>query len=181
MNFTKKTVSADADSVLLFLDLIGDLPQEIRFDEKEFVLKDEFHITVLGRSHGISEALEKGAVLKGTPFWKAIENLREEKIEVGSCVEFRHVVKTYTKEPAHTRESIIVMCHVPALDAFYKKVQKHLGIQISTVPQHVTLYTTDTPESRRGIGIPNHDDLELYSKVICLSKLPQELLAWTVN
>ena len=158
-------VSADPESVLLHLDLrFAHLPERATIGGTEWVVKDEFHVTMLSRSHGIKSARYlRPAIAKA-------------KFSVKFIPMLLRISKLYEGEGPVARESIILLCEVGGSDVFYGELNKHPETLIPPVSHHVTLFTLDNATSRRGIGLPTFDDLMKFSRPIDTEAMPASVI-----
>jgi len=121
----------------------------VLYQGKRFKPKDEVHITVIGRalaselvdSAGATEIEEIAALIDQTE-WRYV---------LSNC--WYHVVRGGDK-PA---ESIIRMVELPALAAFYSRLEAITGLAIPPRPAHVTLYTWG---DHGGIGIATWEEFD---------------------
>ena len=136
------------------------LAPEITIDQKHYVLKDEFHATLVGYGHEFCKRL---AEAKSVSLKEAERMSKDLFVEAVQQIDFRinlvpayfKVYKKYQRNWPYTRRSIMVICTVCNGCEFYNRLTGFSGVPFCTVPHHVTLYTLPDEMSRRGIGLVN--------------------------
>jgi len=147
------------------------LVPEIRLYQTTYVLKSDFHVTLIGRGHLFAQKLarEKDIALR------AAEALSEELFqEASDGLDFKvHLVppffkvkKRYSVPLMHSRKSVIMRCVVDQSVLFYDRLAQLSNISLSTVPHHVTLYTPNNELDQKGIGIGTFREFLAYASEI---------------
>jgi hypothetical protein len=142
---------------------IDGLPAEIEAFGRRWQRKVEFHMTVIG-------AARVEEIAAGDPgVRERVAGLLEGRSigTIEATRELRHV--RHPEDPSF--ETIIVMVRCPALVDVYDDLSGELGTDLTPLPAHVTLYSTD-PED--GIGI--NDQEQLRERAPALSGRDQEEL-----
>lgn len=134
-----------------------------------FVLKSEFHITLISFQNGKKIlSLPENYILRDdilklaeTYTWN-FEYIPEYLSLQRSLPEFSFsgVVQT----PAHIRKSIIQKVLLPDIDDFFIKLRLLTKTSFSAPVPHITLFSWSDylPEMNSGIGINSSDDLQKY-------------------
>jgi hypothetical protein len=143
---------------------IDNLPKKINIDDEEFVIKSEFHITVL--------AVEQIAQLINADF---TEDLKLEIVDY-----FYNFVKStpltnyrLTNELRMVQDgsskTIIVMAELDDIDMLFLELRNKYSVELPVQPTHITLYTL--PSDTFGIPIFSYEELFEISKIINLPEL----------
>lgn len=147
---------------------LNKLPDRIKVDGDELVIKQEFHISLVWAGR-LSEIVDK----------KDKEKIQKEMIEEFDNFTKKHSLKDYklTKElrlvKREKRKSVIAMAEVPNISLFFERLSQKYGVDLPVQPTHITLYTL--PTDKIGIGILSYGELDMYSELIDLPDL-QSLL-----
>jgi hypothetical protein len=127
---------------------IEGLPAEIEALGRRWQRKVEFHMTVIGQA-----AIEKAG--GGDPSaWDTVTRVVEGR-SVGPIRVTRELRRVHDPQNPDL-ETIVVMVECPALPAIYRELSNELGANLSPLPSHVTLFSTDPKE---GIGINDEEGL----------------------
>ena len=157
------------ESFTVLLDICSNIIQDRISEIKDaatrsgFVRKDKFHITVIGRRIG----LEIKNILDDAdaPEIKGLIDQMDWGFEF--LPERFHIRKKYTgdEREEETRESIIQMVCLPALEAFYQELNVIFQTDFIPPPPHITLFVKgDNPKtSKMGVGLYSADDLRRYT------------------
>lgn len=173
---------------LLDLDLVG-LPQEIVLESERFVLKSEFHVTMLGRSnlgprYFASTSIPQNMQDEKVAHFRAAVEVCIEGLEFRIMIEPAFFRVRQVVDDQGLRQSIIATCFVAHAAEFYNRFEarscvRDLGFlysyTVEYVPHHVTLYTTPDEASRRGIGIYSATNFGEIAKKISHLTIPNEL------
>jgi len=148
-------------SIPVSYDKVGLSEEKLYFRNKNFSLKNELHITIIG-SNLMSLIKEK---LKTNRYQKDLflRAIAETDWSYELLDKFYHLVKEaddISEKGKVSGESIIQMVHVPELEKFYGKLEAIIGEKILQRPTHVTIYTYG---NQRGIGVNIQSELEKYS------------------
>ena len=136
------------------------LVPEITIDQKRYVLKDEFHVTLVGSGHKFCDKLAEAKSISAQEARRIsidlfLEAAQQIDFEINLMPAYFKVYKRCRKHQHCSRRSIVVTCTVRNGHEFYKKLTRFSGVPFSMVPHHVTLYTLPDEMSRRGIGLVN--------------------------
>lgn len=150
-------------------DIGGDLEKVAK--EEGFEAKSELHVTVIGfrngekikeRLAGMSEADAKNIV------FEVRELISKTDWNFSFEAQQYHVARMYAGdtpqggglEIAGMREAYIQMISLPALNDFYTKLNRLLGIGLESPPPHITLYTKgeSADSSKMGVGIESWNE-----------------------
>jgi hypothetical protein len=162
------TYSIYKNKSILLADLkIGNLPQTLKVGEDEFVVKPEFHITLLS-SWGISKVIgSKNVELEPEAieeFYKFVESFPLTRYKLSNELRFVNV---------NGNKTIVVMANLDGIDKLFDILSKKYGVKIPVQPTHVTLYTL--PTDRIGIGINSYEELKKISEPIKIPELEKLL------
>lgn len=148
---------------------IADLPQTWEFNGNEFVVKQEFHITLLNIDY-IVEIIGS----------KNVENLKPEIADEFYKFVSKQPLTQYTLlnelrlvSVAEDNKTIVVMAKLEGIDKFFDNLSEKYGVALPVQPAHITLYTL--PTDMFGIPINSYEELEKISEPIDIPEL-QELL-----
>lgn len=147
---------------------LGKLPNTIKVDGSELVVKLEFHISLVW--------VGKLKEMVGEP--------DKEKVKQEMVREFEEFIKeyplddyTFTKELRlvrfEGRKSVIAMAEVPNIDRFFERLSRKYDTNLPVQPTHITLYTL--PTDKIGIGLLSYGELNSYSEPIDLPEI-QDIL-----
>ncbi len=150
------------------LKIVG-LPDSLEIGEDKFVVKSEFHITLLGVK-SIADSIDSN----GT------EKLQQEIVD-----EFYNFVSetplTEYKLSDELRlvnvkgnKTVVVLASVRGIEKLFKRLSEKYGVQPPVQPTHITLYTL--PTDTIGIPISSYDELKEISEPIELPGI-QKLLS----
>jgi|GEM_PF-3991616 len=172
------SVFSNNGAVAVNLKINEELPPRITALGKTWLIKSGFHVQVLSRNHHILDHLGHG-MAKLSKYGHLLSDLvndgRAMAVRVNPMV--YHVVKPYEKPEPHVRESLIVVCEISKATDFLDRLKTELGIDVGTVPLHITLYTLDRAGSSDGIGLLTDEDFLRFSKVVLPTDLPTELVS----
>jgi hypothetical protein len=151
-------------------DRLSMLPPNREFQGKIFMLKSEFHITIVGSRLG-QKLLTKLGKLEYRSQLSSIVDSSDWSWEL--MPEFYHLAKQKVAPVADISaetpgnlpetiqaESIIQMAVVAGIDALYRQFSLWLNKSLVPPPTHVTLYVYG---DLRGIGIADRSDLIRYT------------------
>ena len=147
-------------------------PHTSRVSEKGFVLKEEFHVTLIGRGHQFAEKLSikcsislEDAQIRAAHMF--IEALRGQKFRASiKKLEYFEVSKVYQKPRAHSRRTIVIPCFLESADTFYRNLAGISGISLEPTPHHITVYVGDDVFSHEGTGIVTRSEFMGHSRKI---------------
>ena len=143
---------------------LENLPESIEFEGDLFIIKSEFHITLLSVENAAKiidasnfEILKLEIVndfhnfVKETPLvdYELLEELRLVNVE--------------------GNKTIIVMTKLHGIENLFNTLSQKYGAEIPVQPTHITLYTL--PPDTFGIPINSYEELEKISKPIEIPKL----------
>lgn len=144
------------------------LPDRLKMDGSELVIKPEFHISLVwvGRLKDMVNEPDK------------------EKVKREMIGEFEEFVKEYplddyelTKELRlvrfEDRKSVIAMAEVPNIDRFFERLSRKYDVNLPFQPTHITLYTL--PTDKIGIGLLSYGELDAYTEPIDLPEIQAAL------
>lgn len=144
---------------------VADLPQTWEFDGDDFVVKPEFHITLL--------SVERIA--------KLIDSANAEKLKPEIAKEFYEFVKkrpltqyTLTDDIRLVRASednktVVVMAKLEGINELFDTLSKKYDTKLPVQPTHITLYTL--PTDTFGIPINSYEELKKISEPVDVPKL----------
>lgn len=148
---------------------IGVLPERITVEGDELVMKDEFHISLLGikriapmirpdnEDEGRRELLDK--------FNQIVKDVPLNKYEI--LPELRVVQRG-------DRKTLVVMAKVPGIEELFDRLRStYPNIDIPTQQTHITLYTL--PESM-AIGLISAEDVEKLSHKVQVLEVEKALI-----
>jgi hypothetical protein len=159
------------DFVSIPLDLSGfNLPPRL---PDNYVKKQEFHVTLVGKGHRLINRLERNKLM--TYDWAKEFSmnacrgaLKDVRFSVHILPKFLKVEKNYTEPTLHTRRSVIALCEVESAGLCGRNYHEILsgiyGASVEPPPFHITLYTYDDEMSCKGIGLIEPWELEMYAK-----------------
>lgn len=146
---------------LLALEL-PPLQQRIEFGEKTFVLKPEFHVTMVGFGARLDKRCKEAAAARGEAISNSIAAERVkaalQKAAEGMTFSIRLSPETRRAQKGEA-ETIIKMCEVEGLADYLRRVEGELGLSPDSIelpPTHTTVYTL---ENNQGVGIANQQQL----------------------
>lgn len=152
-------------SITLINLKIDSLPERLEFEGDEFVVKPEFHISLIN--------FDKVA--------KLIDSANAEKLKPEIAEEFYEFVK---KRPltqyaltddlrlvrvADDNKTIVVMAKLEGIDQLFDILSKKYGMVLPVQPAHVTLYTL--PTDTFGIPINSYEELARISRPVDMPEL----------
>ena len=125
-----------------------------------FFPKDEYHITIIGSKLGASLLEKMAGGDKREHFLNAVA---EANWDYELSNHYFHLVKTETKSTTSNsiKQSIVQLVNIPALEGFYKKLEKIFDMPFPLCPSHITLFVSS--EDKQGIGIYTQNDFEEYN------------------
>ena len=142
----------DDGGVILPLDAAGllpvDAPRRLRLDGQLLVLKQEFHLTLLGRDQGRAARTALGEARLASLFQALDWTIRE----TGRYA-LLHKTKQEWDGPLDCW-SLVQHLQVPAMAWFRDAVARESGMPLDCGLPHVTLYVAGDPY---GIGVPGVD------------------------
>lgn len=143
---------------------IGNLPKVLEFQGDKFVVKPEFHITLLAVEQ-IAKIIDsdnaenlKLAVVK--EFYDFVNALPLTQYELSDDLRFVRV---------GANKTIVIIAKVKNIDRLFERLSKKYGVQLPVQPTHVTLYTL--PTDTFGIPINSHEELKKISKPVEIPEL----------
>ncbi len=122
------------------------MPLRIELAGREFDVKSEFHVTLLGR-----EILLHAGLIDMPALAHAIRHAAR---GVSLDVQLIDDLRLVSEDEAAT---IIQMCSVTGSEEFFQRFAGHTGRTIARPPYHVTLYTSGT---RKGISLRSEAELQ---------------------
>ena len=136
---------------------LENLPQKVKIDGYELLLKSSFHISLvcIGKiieKHNVSIPDFENLIIKD--FCEFIEN--HDVSLVGYRDEFRIATQ-------NERKSVVMMADISNLNDFFDLINQKYNLDIEVHPTHVTLYTLQ-PDI--GIFITDSDDLKQLTRKI---------------
>lgn len=144
-------------NTICLLVSFNQIPDQIIFNEKTFVINTFLHVSLVC----VSKIIEKYNVLIPNFENKIINDFcefsRDNKVKK---VEHTDDFKFVSKED---KETIIVMCKIPNLDKFFELINKKYELNIKYPPTHVTIYTLP---GKLGIFLTDENDIKKLTKPI---------------
>ena len=149
------------------------IASEITLGDQKFVVKDEFHVTLLWLP-AVQELVVKDK--------KSEEELLKTVVKIfhRTDVSFDQFLDDIRLAQHKNAKTIVIMCRLKGIDQFFVELRKALKIDVPTQTTHVTLYTL---ENGIPIGINNKEqlagrtrkltdrDLEIVKKAIGFNRL----------
>jgi hypothetical protein len=152
-------------TVLIPMNIPG-VPRSVALRGETFHHKMEFHITAFATRHVVPAiAGDQDEAEVRTKVERILERLTA-TTEIGQ-IRLTEELRTVERDEQRT---IITMCEVDGLDAFYKTVNTELGTEIPYPPTHTTLFTI--PDGAPGIGLADQKQLDERSTLIDQGELP---------
>jgi hypothetical protein len=147
---------------------IAHVPPKLKIEGNEFVVKPEFHITLLAAGK-LAEIIDSNNVERLKlelieEFYTFVDKFPLTRYEL--LDELRLVKVGDTK-------TIVVMAKLEGIDTLFDDLSKKHGVKLPVQPTHVTLYTL--PTDTFGIRINSYEELQEISEPIEIPKL-QKLL-----
>lgn len=143
---------------------IEGLPNIVDIDDKTFLIKSSFHVSLVCVKDIVSKHGEDYEQKVIEFFYDFVQS---NKISfIGYKNEFR-----YAKDKETDRETVIVMSDILNLKEFFEKLNKKFGFDIEIPPTHITLYAI---QQDKGIGLNNSFDIEDKTSVIT-EQIPLEI------
>ena len=161
MNNNKEVIEGKyevAGSRIISLPIyFASLPEKIHVEGREFGRRTSFHISLvcmerMVRKYGLSIP-DLGA--------KVVEDFRE--FVRSNDIRFLRYRDEFRMVAFDGRCSIVVMCDVSGIGAFFDLINKKYGLKLDAQPTHVTLYTL---KNDLGIYLIDQDDIQKITKVI---------------
>ena len=170
-------VAFDPERLTVLLELAGDIVNthdlEVAAMQNGLERKEELHITVVGFAQAglIKKVLEKVSADEREEIVRCMEELVS-KTDWRFRLDARrfHVAKVYALRGAdgqptgreELRESYIQMVQLPALEEFYRELNRLCGTRLEPPPPHVTLYAKSSisENALKGIGVNTWKDFE---------------------
>lgn len=143
---------------------LPDLPKELELAGDRFIVKKEFHVTLISLEHN-AEIIDPGNV---------------EQIKAGLIKDFYD----YTGRQPLTEyqltddlrlvddggnKTVVIMVTMPKIEDFFIRLSQKYGADLSVQPTHITLYTL--PTDTFGIPICSYQELEAISEPIELARI----------
>jgi hypothetical protein len=138
-----------------------------------YVRKEEFHETLVGKGHGLIRGLELTRSMTRDQAERSSMHacrmaLDDVRFTVRLLPRLFKVEKAYREPTPHTRRSVIALCEVesagPGGRSFHEILSILYGASVEPPPFHMTLYTYEDEMSRKGIGIVEQWELEHHAK-----------------
>ncbi len=163
------------DEAALYLDAdevdISDIKE--RAVSEGYREQTERHVTIIGDSAGkaIKEALLKHPLEQKQQFLNIVKKLLLELDWEFKFKEIYHIEKTGTfyggGEHVEERQSYIRAINMPAMEEFYRELNKLLDLNLPTQFPHITLFTKGERENPvwYGIGIGSEEKFKTLSPI----------------
>lgn len=138
------------------------LKGQIEFQGKKFVLKPEFHVTLVGFAAKLDKKAKEAAMTRGEAMsnTQAGEQVKQALVKAAEGRTFKVSFLPETRRAKKGEfETIIKMCQVEGLSEYLHAVEAELGLaqgSIELPPTHTTVYTL---ENGQGIGVSNQAQL----------------------
>ena len=131
-----------------------DVHEKIQMDGKEFIVKPEFHITMIGFPLGwtIKEAIDQDETVEKDLL--ALVAQPDFGIEVTGQKRY-HIAKD--KGEFGLAESIVEFVDATGVDQFLKTLGEIIDVKIEVPPAHLTTHTWG---DSMGIGLPTQEEFE---------------------
>ena len=142
--------------------LIPNLPRKVSLDNSIFVLKSEFHATVLP----IIKIKEKNKIFD-TKFDDFIIDYFCRYVE-NRPIEFIKYTGEFRIASKRDKKTIIAMCELSNLPDLYKMINEKYNLKLEVPPAHVTMYTL---YNKLGIFIIDSDDINKMTKSVKIPEL----------
>lgn len=140
------------------LDLeLKDLPATIEVEGETLFVKSEFHVTLIS-----PEKITEKTGQDMPNFYETIET-EFKKFIVNQPVELSHFTNKFRLAAQAERKTVIALCEVFNLDAFFALINEKYNLSLEYPPLHVTLYTLQ-PDI--GIFVINKADIENLTQPI---------------
>lgn len=145
------------------------LQPQIEFQGKTFIVKPEFHVTMVGFAAKLDKRYKEAAKARGETVSnsQAAEKVKEALNGAAEGMTFRvqlgEELRRATKGEA---ETIIKMCDVDGIEEYLHKVESALDLESGSIehpPTHTTVYTL---ENGQGIGIANQQQFNELTTVL---------------
>lgn len=135
---------------------VGNIPESLEFEGEKFIVKSEFHITLLAVKQ-IAEIIDQHNIEKlqseiVQDFYAFVEEFPLTKYELLDDV--RQVIVGDNK-------TIIVMAKLKGIEKLFEMLEKKYQKQLPVQPTHITLYTL--PTDTFGIPILSYKELSEVS------------------
>lgn len=143
---------------------LSKLPESIVVEGDRFVIKPEFHISLVwvGRLMELIDDEDKNKVK--TEMISEFDKFSEEY----SLKDFE-IISELRLVKQGEQKSIIVRARVPNLDVFFTRLSQKYGVEFPVQPAHITLYTL--PTDKIGIGILSQEELQEKSEAIDIPEI----------
>lgn len=135
------------------------LPENVEFEEKVFLKKDEFHVTVINAraaAKEISSILNKSV----TSIEEEIQKLLREYLN-DNQIKFESLENDVRLAVSDERESLAIKCRVSGIEGFFDFLQERYDILFATQPTHISIYTL----TGKAVGINTEEQMESYERV----------------
>jgi hypothetical protein len=143
---------------------VGDIPRNLEVEDEKFIVKPEFHITLVAVRY-IAEIIDKDNAEKLQleivgEFYKFTEKFPLTEYEILNDIRL---------VTAGENKTIVAMVNVKDIEKFFEILEKKYGKTLPKQPTHITLYTL--PTDTIGIPIFSHEDLQKISKPIIIPEI----------
>lgn len=143
---------------------VGDIPDSLEFEGTKFIVKSEFHITLLAAQH-IAEIIDKNNV---------------EELQLKIIDEFYKFSKEFPLTEYELLDdmrlvtvgdskTIVVTVNLKGIEEFFKRLEGRYRKALPVQPTHITLYTL--PTDTFGIPIFSYEELQSISRPIKIPEL----------
>lgn len=147
---------------------LPDLPPELEVDGERFIVKKEFHITLLNLGHNAKiinpdniDGL-KAELIKS--FYEFIDKQPLTDYELTNDLRLVNV---------DGNQTIVVLVKMPKIKELFAMLGQKYGVDLPVQPTHITLYTL--PTDTIGIAINSYQMLEEISRPIDLPEIKKSL------
>lgn len=148
---------------------VADLPERLEFEGDEFVVKPEFHITLINFDK-LAKIIDDVGPEKLKP---EIVDVFYEFVKRRPLAQYALLNELRLVRVAEDNKTIIVMAKLEGIDELFDALSKKYGVALPVQPTHITLYTL--PTDTFGIPINSYNELGEISKQIELPEI-EELL-----
>lgn len=146
---------------------LGELPAELEFEGDRYLIKPEFHITLLAAGQiadMVGGDLEKMKSQIVKDFEEFTESFDLDNYELTDELRLCDVGGNKT---------VIVMVKLQGIEKLFEYLSGKYSINLPVQPTHITLYTL--PTDTFGIPILSYEELERISKLINIPEIIEKL------
>jgi hypothetical protein len=143
---------------------VGGIPENLKFAGNEFIIKNEFHITLLAVER-IARIIESDNV----------ENLKLEIVDEFNKFVAEHPLTEYRLlddvrlVTVDNNKTIVVIAELQGIESLFDRLSKKYKVELPVQPAHITLYTL--PTDTFGIPIFSYEHLSGISETVQIPEL----------